>query len=404
MSGYRDTWRARGPLGVVEIELRPGSVDDAAREASRRELRRLVYDFKYRDPEARRVVLEVYARLRGLPASAPHGAAYDFDFGSSRAQAIGEELLAAARAGVIVARRREIRSVVVPLDAPGDEVLGPDASQDSATSKTWIGLTLVDQTGTPVPNRTYRVIKPDGTTIDGTLDSHGAAMLMGLDPGNCQIWCPYVDPHPQTTYTVQPGDHVSGIAESFGLDDYTTVWNDSGNADLQQQRTDPHVLQAGDSLTVPEVKAQPAANKPTSAKHPFQIQRSPLQLRLTLLDLSAKPMASAQVTVAGASLTTDGNGLVEATVDKSAKDATLDDALGNEVDLALGGLNPSDDTSDAGYKARLYNMGFLWDPSVDDTDDEMIIALQDFQAQYSLTVSGQLDDATKAQLLQAYGC
>jgi hypothetical protein len=403
MSGYRDTWRARGPFGVVEIELHPGSVSDAAREASRRELGRLVYDFKYRDPEARRVVLEVYARMRGLPGTATRGAAYEFDFGSLRAQAIGEELLAAARAGVLVARRREIRSVVVPLDVPAEEVIGPNASQDSATSTTWIGLTLVDQTGTPVPNRPYRVIKPDGTTIDGTLDSHGAAMLMGLDPGNCQIWCPYVDPHPETTYAVQAGDHISGIAESFGFDDYTTMWKDPGNADLQQERTDPHVLQPGDSLTVPEVKAQPAANKPTSAKHPFQIQRSPLKLRLTLLDLSAKPMASVPVTVAGTSLTTDGDGLVEATVDKSAKDATLDDASGNEVDLVLGGLNPSDDASDAGYKARLYNLGFLWDATVDDTSDEMVIALQDFQAQYSLPVNGQLDDTTKAQLTQTYG-
>jgi hypothetical protein len=79
MSGYRDTWRARGPFGVVEIELHPGSVSDAAREASRRELGRLVYDFKYRDREARRVVLEVYARMRGLPGTATRGAAYEFD-------------------------------------------------------------------------------------------------------------------------------------------------------------------------------------------------------------------------------------------------------------------------------------------------------------------------------------
>jgi hypothetical protein len=74
------------------------------------------------------------------------------------------------------------------------------------------------------------------------------------------------------------------------------------------------------------------------------------------------------------------------------------------VDLVVGGLNPSDDTSVAGYKARLYNMGFLWDPTVPDSDDEMLIALQDFQAQYSLTISGQLDDATKAQLVQTHGC
>jgi len=396
-----DVWTVRGPSGDVEVELDPASVDAASGEASLRELRRLVYDFKYRDPEARRVVFAVHARLQGPGVSAGRGD--DLDTGSPRAAAIGEELLYAARAGRLVARRREARTVVIPLDTPSDAVLGPESSQDvAADTKSWVGLTLVDQTGTPVPNRPYRVIKPDGTTVDGLLDSNGAAMIQGLDPGNCQIWCPYVEPHPETTYTVKDGDHVSGIAQSFGFDDYTTVWNDPGNSDLQQQRTDPHVLQPGDSLTIPEVNAQPGANKPTSAKHPFQINLSPLKLRLTLLDLAAKPMKSAPVTVAGVPLTTDGNGLVEATVDKSAADATLDSA-GSEVDLSLGGLNPSDDTSDAGYKARLYNLGFLWDSSVDDTDDEMVIALQDFQAQYSLTVSGQLDDATKAQLQQTYG-
>jgi hypothetical protein len=398
-----DVWTVRGPLGDVEIELDPASVDAASGEASLRELRRLVYAFKYRDPEARRVVLALYARLRG-PGPNAAGRSDDLDAYSPRAAAMGEELLHAARAGRLVARRREVRTVVIPLDTPSDVVLGPESSQDvAADTKSWVGLTLVDQTGTPVPNRAYRVIKPDGTTVDGLLDSNGAAMIQGLDPGNCQIWCPYVEPRPETTYTVKDGDHVSGIAQSFGFDDYTTVWNDPGNSDLQQQRTDPHVLQPGDSLTIPEVKAQPAANKPTSAKHPFQINLSPLKLRLTLLDLAAKPMKSAPVTVAGTSLTTDGNGLVEATVDKSAKDATLESA-GSEVDLSLGGLNPSDDTSDAGYKGRLFNMGFLWDDTVADSDDEMLIALQDFQAQYKLTVSGQLDDATKAQLLQVHGC
>jgi hypothetical protein len=397
-----DVWTVRGASGDVEIELDPAATDGASGEASLRELQRLVYAFKYRDPEARRVVLAVHARLLGTGRSAA-GRVDDLDTGSPRAAAMGEELLFLARAGRLVARRKEARTVVIPLDTPSDAVLGPESSQDvGADTKSWVGLTLVDQTGTPVPNRPYRVIKPDGTTVDGLLDSNGAAMIQGLDPGNCQIWCPYVEPRPETTYTVKDGDHVSGIAQSFGFDDYTTLWNDPGNSDLQQQRTDPHVLQPGDSLTIPEVKAQPAANKPTSAKHPFQINLSPLKLRLTLLDLAAKPMPNAPVTVAGTSLTTDGNGLVEATVDKGAKDATLDSG-GSEVDLSLGGLNPSDDTSDAGYKARLYNLGFLWDSSVDDADDEMVIALQDFQAQYSLTVSGQLDDATKAQLQQTYG-
>jgi Putative peptidoglycan binding domain/LysM domain len=391
-------------FGDVEIEVHAGPATAAAREASERELRQLVYRFKYRDPQARRVVAELLGLLGGLPSSHVLRQLEPLDVGSPRAEAFGDELLRAARAGVIVARRVERRTVVTPLDGPAEEVLGPDPSQDTAPpSKTWVGLVLVDQDSTPVPNRPYRVIKPDGTTVDGTLDSNGAAMLKDLDPGNCQIWCPYIEPHPETTYTVQPGDHLSGIAESFGFDDYTTVWNHPANADLQAQRSDPHVLQPGDSLTIPEVKTQAAANKPTSARHPFQIRRSSLKLRLTLLDLAVKAMPNVPVIVAGASLTTDGDGLVEATIDKSARDAILQKASGDAVDLVIGGLNPSDDTTVAGYKARLSNMGFLWDPTVPDTDNEMVIALQDFQAQYSLTVSGELDDATKAQLLQAHG-
>ena len=226
--------------------------------------------------------------------------------------------------------------------------------------------------------------------------------MKGLDAGNCQIWCPYVAPRPSSTYTVQDGDHISAIAQTYGYDDYTTLWNDPANADLQAQRSDPHVLQPGDVLTIPEVKAAPAANKPTSAKHPFTLNVSPLKLRLVLLDLAANPIASAPVTVAGTALTTDGNGLVEASIDKTAQRVPLDVASA-EGDLDVGALNPPDDATDAGYKARLFNLGFLWDDTVDDTDDEMVVALQDFQAQYALDTSGQLDDATKAQLLQTYG-
>jgi hypothetical protein len=384
-------WFVRGPFGDLEIELDPSrSIAGAERDASVRELQRLVFDFRCRRPEARRVVMDLHARL-----VAPHASA----------DAISEELLFLARAGRLAARRRDRRAVAISLDACDEEALGPEPGQDSApTSKSWVGLVLVDQDGAPVANRPFRLIKPDKTTLDGTLDSHGAAMVRDVDPGNCQIWCPYVEPRPATTVTVAPGDHASGIAQRFGFDDFKTVWNDPGNADLQQQRTDPHVLQPGDSLTIPEIKRQSAANKPTGAKHQFQINRSPLKVRLKLLDLAVKPVSSAQVSVGGDALTTDGDGLVEATVDKSTKDAPLDTTYAPETHLAIGDLNPSDDTSDAGYKARLYNLGFLWDPTVPDTDDEMLIALEDFQAQYGLTMTRALDDATKAQILQAHGC
>ncbi len=72
-----------------------------------------------------------------------------------------------------------------------------------------------------------------------------------------------------------------------------------------------------------------------------------------------------------------------------------------DIGLSAGSLDPTADTS---WKTRLFNMGFLWDPSVDDSDDEMIVALEDFQAQYEIPVSGRPDDATKAKIVEVYGC
>jgi N-acetylmuramoyl-L-alanine amidase len=342
----------------------------------------------------------VYGRLRGVLRARDEA---DLEPSSRRGAAIGQELLFAARTGKVVARRVEQRIALEPTSESAEPVLGPPADEPAPDSTTWVGVTLADQDGKPVPNRPYRIIKPDGATIDGVLDSHGSAIVKGLTPGNCQIWCPYVAPHPQLSYTVQDGDHLSGIAESFGFDDYKKVWNDADNADLQNLRPDPHVLTPGDVLSIPELKAKAAANKPTGAKHPFTIQASPLELRLTLLDLAVKPVAGVPVTVAGDALTTDDTGLVDEPIAKDVKNVKL--TWGNDDrDLRVGALNPSDDKTEAGYRARLVNMGFLWDPMADDAEDEMIIALQDFQAQYSLPLTGKLDDATKAQLTTAYGC
>src|ERR1700722_16591745 len=102
-------WRVRRPGASVEIVIHPARPDEAAREASVVELRRLVFDFKYRDPEALRVVLAIHARLSGSSGPQVH----ELDTASPRAEAIAQELLRAARAGVILARRREWRPVAV---------------------------------------------------------------------------------------------------------------------------------------------------------------------------------------------------------------------------------------------------------------------------------------------------
>jgi hypothetical protein len=239
--------------------------------------------------------------------------------------------------------------------------------------------------------------------VDGVLDSKATAILRDLDAGNCQIWCPCRDPHEALTYDVQDGDHASGIAEAHGFDDYAALWSSGNNADIKGLRADPHVLQPGDQVAIPELKAQDPVNKPTGAKHQLKIKRSPLKLRFKLLDLAAKPVSGANVVVGGVPATTDGDGLAEVDLDKST--GTVDASLpSGDVQMRPGALNPADDDTERGWKARLFNLGFLWDPTAADDDDEMAIALQDFQEEYKLDPSGQLDDATQNQLKQVYGC
>jgi hypothetical protein len=170
MKRLQDTWRVRQPFGDVEIELHPAPIDGAVRDASVRELRRMVSDFKYCEPQARRVLLEVYAKMRGLSASTARSDASELDASSPRADAIGQEILAAAHAGIIIARRREMRSVVVQLDTPSQAVLGPDS-----TTKHVYTVLVVDDTGAPVAGAKLTVEiagdKQDMTT-DGYSDSN----------------------------------------------------------------------------------------------------------------------------------------------------------------------------------------------------------------------------------------
>lgn len=125
-------------------------------------------------------------------------------------------------------------------------------------------------------------------------------------------------------------------------------------------------------------------------------------LRFKLLDLLAEPVVGAAVSVDGEELTTDATGMIEVEAEAGASGIA---AIVEErpVCLDVGGLDATADDVGA-WKARLFNMGFLWNLDVEPDDDEMIIALQDFQAQYGIAVNGQLDAATKAKLIEVYGC
>ncbi len=64
---------------------------------------------------------------------------------------------------------------------------------DRRAVKTWIEIRLIDDEGNPVPNEKYRLVLPDGSTAEGSLDANGWARRDDIDPGSCQVSFPNID-------------------------------------------------------------------------------------------------------------------------------------------------------------------------------------------------------------------
>lgn len=201
-----------GRFGDVEIEVHPASATEAEREASRRELRKLVYDFKYRDPEARRVVANLLAHLGRVSPGAALRELEQIDTGSPRADALGEEVVRAGELGIIIARRIERRTVVVPLEGPSEVVLGPDSTVTHIYT-----VCVLDDTGAPVSGAKLTIEvagdKQDKTTdgsgkvtIQKTVSDTATVSLTNLDDLRDKLWDQWKKPVSDKPY---PGDTVT---------------------------------------------------------------------------------------------------------------------------------------------------------------------------------------------------
>jgi hypothetical protein len=189
----RDDWRIRTPFGEVAIDVHPKeAVGEDDRQASMRALDRLVQGFRYGDRDARRIVLELHARLQGLAPDSTRFEAFELDAGSVRIEAIADEVLAAGRSGSLVLRTRQTRLVVVPIDVVPEVVLGPSSTPPEADTS-WIAIELLGEDGKPIPYQSYQVTLADGSVVSGSLDNTGKAMIRDIAPGQCGVTFPDLD-------------------------------------------------------------------------------------------------------------------------------------------------------------------------------------------------------------------
>lgn len=78
--------------------------------------------------------------------------------------------------------------------SPGTAAQVSDWREATSEPTTWIEIELVGEDDSPVPGESYRVKLPDGSVVEGTLDTEGCARVSGFSKGGpCEISFPYLD-------------------------------------------------------------------------------------------------------------------------------------------------------------------------------------------------------------------
>lgn len=205
-------------------------------------------------------------------------------------------------------------------------------------------------------------------------------------------------------YIVKQGDCISSIAFKYGLFP-DTIWNDSKNSKLKQDRKDPNVLLPGDEVYIRE-KEEKEESCESEKKHRFKRKGVPERLRLQFMDEEGKGRANeAYVLDIDGELSdskTDKDGKVEIWISPNAKKGkiTFRDS-GEEYELQLGELDPV--TEVTGVQARLGNLGFYEGQVDGKMSEELENAIRYFQEKKGLDPTGKLDEPFRQKLENVYG-
>jgi hypothetical protein len=212
-------------------------------------------------------------------------------------------------------------------------------------------------------------------------------------------------------HKVQEGEHLSRIAHAYGHRKIAPVWNLPDNASLKSERLNPHVLNPGDVVAVPELEVK-ETNAPTDQAHRFQIADERLKLGLKLIGpagILSGTACEVQVGFDSQNLTADSKGEVfrpvapddekgRVVIHLEQPNVTM--SLDLDLVLLLGHLRPA--KTREGQTARLLNLGYLL--SEDDDDEESFrSAVEEFQCDNKLQIDGKCGPATQAKLTSVHG-
>lgn len=205
-------------------------------------------------------------------------------------------------------------------------------------------------------------------------------------------------------HTVEQGECISSIAYQYGFFP-DTIWNDSKNGALKQERKDPNVLLPGDRVYIRD-KEEKEESCVSEAKHRFRRKGVPERLGIVVKQ-DGEPVADEpySVEIDGQVQTgrTDKDGRIECVIPPDAASATLTIGEGASArfrTFELGSMNPVDKVS--GVKARLSNLGYDCGPPGEAMDERTKEAIKAFQQKVGLDPSGDLDQSTRDALVREH--
>jgi hypothetical protein len=203
-------------------------------------------------------------------------------------------------------------------------------------------------------------------------------------------------------HLVSQGEHATSIAAHYGFQNYETIWQHPENSWLREKR-DPNVLLPGDEIAIPDRIITPATCS-SGTIHRFVLASTRLTLRIRLLNSDRSPMVrtSCELHIQDEthSAITDNNGMIELALSSRAREGAI--VVGDRtIPMNIGHLDPIE--KEPGWQARLINLGYL-EPFVDEPDPlELRSALEEFQHDQGLTMTGMPDAVTLSKVQEVHG-
>lgn len=212
-----------------------------------------------------------------------------------------------------------------------------------------------------------------------------------------------------TRYTVEQGDTLLSIAKKHEYRSWEAIWNHEDNKALREERGDPQVLCAGDTVVIPPRETQPIELE-TNKRHTLVVKSFKAMFRTVVRDDTGKPLANAryslQIGDEAINGMTDEEGVIQLELDPDPQEGTLKIFQNTQPEtvitwtLKLGNLDPI--TTLSGVKARLTNLGFSCGEINEEENEDLERALRDFQIVYRLPLTAEADDVTRQKLLYVH--